>query len=289
MTVTLVRHCGLALAVVLAVSACSGGKGDAISGLSSDLPRAETVNGEAVPLLLLELLAKERNLDLAEPAQRAQALNELTDYVLLAQAARKENYAADPQFAAEVELNRLQGVANATVTRFRSDVHVDDSVLETEYQQQLERAGNSEYDFSQLLFDSEDEALAVAGEAVDKPFNEVFDEWGKKAKQARAFSRVRLSQLPEPLAKVLATLKSGETSKLPVHTDFGWHVVHVGAVSPFTPPPFEQVKESIRATLSNQLAEQRMAKLRADADVQLVAPVSKPTRAADAAAAESTP
>lgn len=289
MTVTLVRHCGLALAVVLAVSACSGGKGDAISGLSSDLPRAETVNGEAVPLLLLELLAKERNLDLAEPAQRAQALNELTDYVLLAQAARKENYAADPQFAAEVELNRLQGVANATVTRFRSDVHVDDSVLETEYQQQLERAGNSEYDFSQLLFDSEDEALAVAGEAVDKPFNEVFDEWGKKAKQARAFSRVRLSQLPEPLAKVLATLKSGETSKLPVHTDFGWHVVHVGAVSPFTPPPFEQVKESIRATLSNQLAEQRMAKLRADADVQLVAPVATPTRAADAAAAESTP
>ena len=237
MTVTLVRHCGLALAVVLAVSACSGGKGHAISGLSSDLPRAETVNGEAVPLLLLELLAKERTLDLAEPAQRAQALNELTDYVLLAQAARKENYAADPQFAAEVELNRLQGVANATVTRFRSDVHVDDSVLETEYQQQLERAGNSEYDFSQLLFDSEDEALAVAGEAVDKPFNEVFDEWGKKAKQARAFSRVRLSQLPEPLAKVLATLKSGETSKLPVHTDFGWHVVHVGTVSPFTPPP----------------------------------------------------
>lgn len=289
MTVTRVRHCVLALAVVLAVSACSGGKGDATSGLSSDLPRAETVNGEAVPLLLLELLAKERNLDLAEPAQRAQALNELTDYVLLAQAARKENYAADPQFAAEVELNRLQGVANATVTRFRSDVHVDDSVLETEYQQQLARAGNSEYDFSQLLFDSEDEALAVAGEAVDKPFNEVFDEWSKKAKQARAFSRVRLSQLPEPLAKVLATLKSGETSKLPVHTDFGWHVVHVGAVSPFTPPPFEQVKESIRATLSNQLAEQRMAKLRTDADVQLVAPVSTPTRAADAPAPESTP
>ena len=289
MTVLFARHGGLALAAALAVSACSGGKGDVAGGLPSDLPRAETVNGEAVPLVLLELLAKERKLDLAEPAQRAAALNELTDYVLLAQAARKANYAADPQFAAEVELNRLQGIANATVARFRSDVQVDDSVLQTEYQQQLARAGNSEYDFSQLLFDSEDEALAVAGEAVDKPFNEVFDEWSKKAKQARAFSRVRLSQLPEPLAKVLGTLKSGETSKLPVHTEYGWHVVHVGAVSPFTPPPFEQVKDSIRDTLSNQLAEQRMVKLRTDADVQLVAPVSTPTRAPDAATPDPTP
>lgn len=289
MTVSFIRHCGLAVAVAFAVSACSGGKGDGAGGLPADLPRAETVNGEAVPVLLLELLAKERNLDLAEPAQRAQALNELTDYVLLSQAARKENYAADTQFAAEVELNRLQGVANATVARFRTDVHVDDSVLETEYQQQLERAGNSEYDFTQLLFETEDEALLVAGEAVDQPFNEVYEEWSKKAKQARAFSRVRLSQLPEPLAKALATLKSGETGKLPVQSEYGWHVLHVGAVSPFTPPPFEQVKDSIRATLTNQLAEQRMAKLRSDADVQLVAPVSAPTLAPGAAAVDSAP
>jgi len=262
----------LCLAGVVAVLAgCSGGNREA--GLPDGLPVAQTVNGQAVPQVLLDAVARERQLDLAVPEQREQAIKELTDYILLAQAARRENYFADPLFAAEVEINRLQGVANATIGKFRSGSTIDDSVLKVEYDQQIARAGNLEYDFAQLLFDNEQAALAVADEAIARPFDQVFEAWREKALQARAFARVRLGQLPDPLARAVSGLKAGETSKVPVNTEFGWHVVHVTATTPFAPPEFEQVKESIRSNLLMQLADRRLEKLREEAKIEVNTPV----------------
>lgn len=272
--------------VVCAALLAGCGSPSTSSNLPANLPLTESVNGEAVPQVLLDVLARERHLDLGVPEQRAQALTELTDYILLSQAATREKYASDPVFAAEVEINRLQGLANATMGKFESDAQVDDSVLKGEYDAQIAKAGTSEYDFSQLLFDSEDDALNAAGDAVSKPFDEVFENWGKKAKQARAFPRVRPTQLPEAVGNALVTLKSGETTKVPVKSEFGWHVLHVSAISPFTPPAFEQVKDSIRQTLLKQLSQQRLVKLRDDAKVTLETPVAEKLPAASDAASK---
>lgn len=260
------------LSLVCAVSLAGCGASSNNVGLANDLPLVGTINGQAVPQVLLDILARERQLDLSVPEQRATALTELTDYILLAQAAAKEGYAKDPQFSGEVELNRLQGMANATMGKFQSDAKIDDSVLRVEYEQQVAKAGSSEYDFTQLLFDKEDDALAVAGEAVTKPYAEVYDSWKAKAKQASSFPRVRPAQLPEPVGKALSGLKAGETSKVPVKSDFGWHVLHVSSLTPFSPPAFEQVKETIRQTLVKQWGDQRLAKLREEAKVKLETP-----------------
>ncbi len=284
MTATaLSRNLLTTLAVAAALVGC--GRTSTNSALPGNLPIAETVNGQPVAQVLLEILARERKLDLGVPEQRAQALTELTDYILLDQEARAQDFSKDPKFAAEVELNRLQGNANATLGKFRSSAQVDDSVLQTEYQQQIAKAGRSEYDFSQLLFDNEDDALKAAGEAMKQPFKDVFDSWGKKALQARAFQRVRPSQLPDELGKALQALKSGETSKIPVKTQYGWHVLHVGAISPFSPPPFEQLKDSIRDTLLAQLSEQRLVRLRDEAKVT----TETPTNEISAPASEAPP
>ena len=271
---------GMRVAVALVAFSVSfvgcGGAGAPQHGLPADLPVAETINGQAVPQLLVDLIARERGLDPAVPEQREKAIQEMRQYIVLDQVARKENYAADSAFAAEVELNRLQGVANASIAKFRSEARIDDAALKAEYDRQLERAGTSEYDFSQLLFDDENDALKAAGEAVDAPFGKVMDAWRGKAKQGNSFSRVRLGQLPEPLARALAELKPGESSKLPIKTEFGWFVVHVAAVNPVTPPPFEQVKESIRASVLGRFADQRLEKLLAEARIEMKTPGAAP-------------
>ena len=273
-----IRFPAFFLAVATILAACSGGERNA--ALPSSLPIAETVNGERVPQVLLDALARERKLDLAIAEQRAAAISELTDYILLDQVSRAEDYAKDPQFAAQVELNRLQGNANATMSRFRSTTQVDDSVLQTEYRQQIAKAGRSEYDFRQLLFASEDDALKAAGEAMSQPFAQVFERWRKQALQARAYQRIRPNQLPPALGTALAALKSGETSKVPVHTEYGWHVLNVGAISPFVPPTFEQLKDSIRETVLNQLSQQRLKKLRDSATVVAETPAAAVVEAA---------
>ncbi len=276
---------GAAVLLWSLLTACGGRDAGSDSALPDALPVAQTVNGEGVPLLLLERLATERKLDLQVPEQRATALSELTDYLLLAQLARKENYAADLDFSAYVELNRLQALANATAIKLRDSATVDDSVLKAEYDAEIARLGNNQYDFSQLLFANESDALAAASDAVDTPFDKVLESWSAKAAQARSFAAARPGQLPEPLAKALATLQAGDTLKVPVKTDFGWHIVHVTAVSPVVPPPFEQVKESIRATVLGQVVDQRIAKLRSDAVVK----VETPAAAVDAPAEPATP
>ena len=260
----------LLLSIPLLLSACSdnGSSDKRLIQLSSDQPAAETVNGTPVPQALLEAFARSRKADLNQPEQRAQVLRVLSDYVLLAEQARRDNLFAKPQFAADIEVARLSALANATMTELQQQTPLTDEALKAEYDAQVARAGKFEYDFSQLLFADEADALKVAGDALTgKPFQQVYDAWKDKAKQAKVFNRVRAEQLPEPLSNALAEMKDGDTSRVPIKTQFGWHVVHLDIVNPFTPPPFEQVKENIRRTLALKVGEQRLDKLKEQAKI----------------------
>jgi hypothetical protein len=235
----------------------------------ADAQVAETINGTPVPQALLESIARSHNLHLDKPDQREQALKLTTDLVLMAQAAQRDNFFADPQFHADVEAARLKGVADAAVATFEKQTPIGDDVLKAQYDTEVGQAGKFEYDFSQLLFADEAAALKAEDDIVSgKAFPQVFDAWRGKAKQAKAFGRVRLNQLPQALAKTLAGMKNGETTKVPVKTEFGWHVVHLDIANPFTPPPFEQVKSGVRRSMLLQIGQQRLEKLREQAKVE---------------------
>ncbi len=278
---------------VIAVGGCSQGSNapDArVIQLPASTQIAETVNGAAVPEALLQAVAHDRNLNLEKPDQRDQALKLAADLVLLAQDAQRQNFAAQPAFQAQVEAARLGGVATATMDQFQNQTPINDSVLKAEYDAEVARAGKFDYDFTQLLFANQDDALKAEGDIVSgKPFAEVFDAWRGKAKQAKAFSRVRLDQVPESLGKVLAGMQNGETTKVPVKTEFGWHVLHLDIANPFAPPPFDQVKEGIRRSMLVKIGQQRLEKLREQAKIEYppgMAPAAEPPTNAPAAAEE---
>lgn len=265
------------------LAGCSSGSGPDTRPLQGGLdgPLAETVNGTPVPQALLEAVARARELDLAKPEQRAQALTLLTDYVLLSQAARQGNFYSEEKFRADIEAARIQGVANATLELLQQQAPITEAVVRAEYESQVAQAGKFEYDFTQLLFDKADDAQKVAGEIeAGKAFNSVYDAWRGKAKQAKAFSRVRQDQVPPELAKALAGLKNGETSSVPVKTEFGWHIVHLSIANSFTPPPFDQVKDSVRQGLLLRVGRERLQKLKEQAKVEYPAGALPPTAAA---------
>src|SRR5262249_36267357 len=161
-----------------------------------------------VPQSLLEAVAKSRNLHLDEPAQREQALKTVTDMVLVAQAAQKFGLAGDPQFRAEVEAARLKAIAEASLRVYEKHQQIGDDVLRAQYDSEVNAAGKSEYDFTQLLFAEEIDALKAQDDLkAGQPFGQVFDAWRSRAKQAKAFSHIRPAQLPQPLIDELAKLK----------------------------------------------------------------------------------
>lgn len=280
------------LVLALGLAGCGGGSSSSGSGAVIQLkaePAVAVINGQEVPQALLEALAKLRQLDLSKPEDYEKAFKELTEYVLLAQEARREKLADDPAYAASVEVGRLQAVANASVLTLRAKAQIDPSILMADYEDQLVKVGKFSYDLTQLVFATEEEALKAAGEVVaGKPFGTVFNEYNGSARQARSFAQMRLPQLPPDIAAALQTLKAGETMKVPIQTQAGWHLIHVDKIEPFVAPPFERVRDAIRERMATQLVDERVAKLREEADIKLIGQAPKqaePTPAAEPAAA----
>ena len=264
------------LLCAIALGGCAGGAPDTrVIQLPGGEAVVEIVNGTAVPQSLLEAVARGRNLHLDKPAEREQALRLTTDFVLMAQAAQRENFFADAAFRADVEAARLKAIAEGGIAAFEKQTPIGDEVLKAQYDSQVGHAGKFEYDFSQLLFADEADALKAEEDVLGgKGFAQVTETWRGKARQAKTFSRVRADQLPDALAKALAGMQAGDSTKLPVKTEFGWHVVHLDIANPFTPPPFEQVKETIRGAVLAKAGQSRVEKMREQAKVEY--PASTP-------------
>lgn len=269
-----VSHVVIACSLAVAISGCGsgGGSSEGVIQFPPNQPVVEIVNGQQVPQALLDAFARGRRLDLSKPDQYEKALSELTEYVLLAQEAKRKGYPSAPQYEAEIEISRLQGVASSAISEMHDSTDIDDSVLHKEYENQIAAAGSLEYDITQLIFATETEALKAAGDIVSgQSFQQVYLANEKTARQARSYSHVRLDQLPAALATALRNLKSDQTTRVPVQTQFGWHIVHVDSTRSLTPPAYETVKEGIRQTLIAQLAKDRIAKLREEATIKLIA------------------
>lgn len=271
----------LNLLILASLAGCSGGGGKPpVIQYAAGEPVLR-VNDQPVPTALLEEVARGRGLDLANPEQRQRAIKELSDYVLLANVARKQGMEDDPKFGATVEAQRLQGVANATMEFYARAHPITEDMLKAEYEAQVAKAGIESYDFSQLLFYDEAEALKAGEELLGgKDWSALYAEWQSKAKQAREFKDVRLVQLPaQELMDALKSLKAGESSKVPVKSQYGWHLLHVAAIKPVTPPAFDAVRAELQKRMIARQGEQWMQKMRGEAVVvDLKAPKPAPAQ-----------
>jgi peptidyl-prolyl cis-trans isomerase C len=228
---------------------------------------AATVNGEEVPDRLVDAIMKQRGWDTTKPELRERALREVTNIVLTAQAAQKEKLFADPDFAAQVEIGRLQAISIATASALRDRAPVDEAALKAEYEKRVGANGKPDYDFTQIVFRTQGEAVKTIAEAKSKPFDKLVEAHQKDALQARSIKHARGAQLPEPMIRTLDALKPGEYAKEPVQSPLGFAVIRLDAVTPYTPPPFEQVKDNLRKQAQKRAGEDQLAKLRADAKI----------------------
>lgn len=259
------------------LQACSGqGRGgagpDAGQALRSP-PAGEaivTVNGEVINEPLLGVFARGRGLDPANPEQRRQALDLLVDNVLMAQDAIATGLAAKPEVQAEVALVGVQQLAGRAVASYRADVAVGEAELRAYYDREAKGTGNIELNVQHILFEDETSAKAAAAEATapDADFEALMGEYAAKgAKQAKDLGWGNLSQYPVELAEAAMTLKDGQVGAIPLKTDFGWHVFKRVGSRPFSPPPFEQVREAARTYLINQALADKTKALREQAKI----------------------
>ncbi len=138
----------LAIAIAAAlIGGCSSGGHSGAVQMTTSGKIVETVNGQAVPESLLEAIARQHNLHLDKPGARDQALNLLTDMIIVAQAAQREPFASDENYQADIEAARLKGVADATLRPIRKRHDAQRRHAQGRIRHRIEEGGRSHLRF----------------------------------------------------------------------------------------------------------------------------------------------
>jgi peptidyl-prolyl cis-trans isomerase C len=264
----------LVLIVTALLAACGGSGGPersldvALVG-APDGPLVASVNGEPITEPVLNVFARARGLDPADPAQRKQALDSLVDNVLLAQDGIASGLAARPEVQSELALVRMQQLSGRSLAEHRSKLEVTDAQVEAYYRQEAERAGDTQWRVEHILFAEQAPAQAAVLRALDgTAFDQLMAEYAVgDALQARSLEWGNATQLPAELVVALRQLEDGQVAPVPIQTPHGWHVVRRADSRPFAPPPLEQLREGARAQLLERAMAEHVAALRARATI----------------------
>lgn len=271
---------GAAFAVVLAGAALTHHSvaqdkaADAENDAYSDKVVAR-VDGTPITEAQLKLARDELGKNLAqlpENAQRELILQYVVELTLLADAARETNLDESEdykQLARYYEMRALRDIF------FQREIQggVTDEAAKALYDERIGSAEpEPEVKARHILVKTEDEAKAIAKQLADgADFAELAKEKSTGPSSANGgdlgfFSK---EQMVTPFAEAAFKMEKGEISE-PVKTRFGWHVIKVEDKRDRQPPKFADIKERLKGSLVRQNLQERMAKLRGDANIEIL-------------------
>jgi len=231
-----------------------------------------TVNGKPIQQSVFDaFLAEQKAQGAPDSAELKNAIKEeLVRRELLSQEASKKGLDKNPEVRGQMELARQAVLIRAFMNDFVRNLKIDDAQLKADYEQVKKSLGGTEYKARHILVKDEAEAKAIVGKL------EKGEKFATLAKQSiDPGSKDKGGELEwsapnayvKPFGEALTSLKKGEYTKTPVHTEFGYHVIQVDDSRPLTPPPFEQVKPQLQQRATQMQVENLIKDLRAKAKV----------------------
>src|SRR5690606_32879269 len=137
------------------------------------------------------------------------------------------------------------------------------------YQQEAQRAGETEWRLQHLLFDDQAAADAALQQALQPgaDFEQLMAEYQSTARQARTLDWGNGAQLPPELVVAAKQLQVGDVAPVTVKTQYGWHVIRLAEARPFTPPSLDKVHDGARKQLLERAMAENVAALKTAAKI----------------------
>ncbi len=227
-----------------------------------------TVNGVNIDSTVLDLYIQsraQRAPDQVPAEQRENLLDELADIYLLSSRAVAEDLQADPQVAAQIELQRRGVLAQALASRFFADTPVSEEEIQAEYASQREVAPQ-QYKARHILLESQGEAVDVISRLDDgADFAELAksESTGPSGPNGGDLGWFTPDQMVKPFSDAVIALDNGNYSKVPVQTDFGWHVILREDSREAEAPPLDSVRDRIVQVIRQRKFQAYLEGLRA--------------------------
>jgi peptidyl-prolyl cis-trans isomerase C len=217
----------------------------------------------------------------------------MVDQGALAAEARKQGLDKDPTVARSMQMAADRALQNALL-RKEITPQISDAAVKAKYQQDYaNKPGEEEVHARHILVASEDEAKKIIAQlqkgddfaALAKAHSTDTGSqqnggdlgWFKKGDMVPAFAEAAFS------------LKSGQVSPTPIHTQFGWHVIQVLETRNAPPPTLEEAQDQIRQQLISDGIQKAVAQAKADVKIETFNADGSPRRATDTAVPPSAP
>jgi|SRR5271166_5894034 len=198
-------------------------------------------------------------------------LDRLVDGMLITEAGRKEHLDQDAELQDRLKRYEDRLIQEAYINRALKQAETEDW-LRTRYQTLLkEKPPHEEVHASHVLVATEAEAKSVIAE-LDKGAD--FAALAKKystdpaAESGGDLGYFGHDDMVKEFADAAFALPTGQYSKTPVKTEFGWHVIKVEDRRTGKPPSFEEAREQLSRDLAHEIIDAKLQDLRGAAKIE---------------------
>ncbi len=206
--------------------------------------------------------------------------------------ATKANLDKDAKVKEQVELARQQIIRNIFLQK-ESEKAVSEDKLKAAYDEFIKKQGDvEEIKARHILVDSEDKAKEVISKlASGAKFEDLAKEYSSDGTKDSGgdLGWFAKQEMVPAFSDAAFALKSGETSKTPVKTQFGWHIIMVEDRRVREKPKFDDIKPFLETQLRRDALEKMVADWRKDLKIEQFDINGDPLKADGSAAPASAP
>ena len=232
------------------------------------------VNGKPVPKARADALAQQiaKSGRPVTPEMQGQLKDEVIAREIFMQEAQKRGLDATDDYKNQMDLARQTLLIRELFADFQKKDPVTDADIKAEYDKFVAANGGKEYRARHILVEKEDEAKAIIaslkkGGKFDEIAKKQSKDPGSGANGGDLDWANAASYVPE-FSGAMTKLTKGQTTDVPVKSQFGFHVIRLDDVREAQLPKLEEVKPQI----AQQLQQQKLAKfqdeLRAKAKIE---------------------
>ena len=246
-----------------------------LAPLAVQAQNVAVVNGKPVPKARVDAIvsqvqkqATQRNQQLPPDLEKLVRDKVVTDEIL-AQEAERRGLAASAEFKSQMEIARQSILIGLLSQDVEKKTAVTDAEVQAEYDKFKAQSSGTEYKARHILVEKEDDAKALIAQLkAGASFADLAKKNSKDPGSAAERRRSRLRQPGVVRSRVLAgddRAKKGEYTKVPVKTQFGYHIILLEDTRAAQFPPLADVKPQITQRLTQQKATAFRDELRAKA------------------------
>ena len=253
-----------ALAIIIAL---------AINPAYAEEKSAALVNGVSISQARIEQSVKSATAQgqLDTPELRKAIREDLINLEVLAQEATKMGLNKDPEVKLQIELANQSILVGSFLQDYAKKHPISDDLLKQEYDKMKAGAGDKQYKARHILVDTEKEAQAIIAQLGKKA---KFDKLAAKSKDVGSAENggelewAIPRNFVQPFADAMVSLKKGEYTKVPVESQFGWHIIKLDDVRELKVPSFDELKPQILQRMQQQTIQNAITEMRAKAKIE---------------------